>query len=153
MSPQTVQAWVEWLEQQPRATQGLQELRAYCGLASNSTPCGSALSWQERAEIADALAERVRMLASGAPDRETAILLRTCAVRLKTSGRYARSQAPATGVSALGSIFVNAQTTSPKQSEVGKGYSTQAVQRCRNCGAPQERAQDFVCAYCRQSML
>ncbi len=65
--------------------------------------------------------------------------------------RYRAQVVPAKTPS-VGSIFANASSTAKDAPWANASVQRVIAFACRNCGAPQERAMDFKCRYCRQPM-
>jgi hypothetical protein len=94
---------------------------------------------------------------SGRPDLEVRIgRLRGWLSRIpdEETNAFAAIVCPPKAVVAasVGGIFANAQATAKKVPWANLKFDPANVLSCPTCGAPQERALDFTCRYCRSPM-
>ena len=70
------------------------------------------------------------------------------------TNRFAAAVCPpkAAVAASVGGIFANVQATAKHTSWANVKFDAASVLSCPACGAPQERALDFTCRYCRGSM-
>jgi hypothetical protein len=118
----------------------MEALAAFASEELARTLAATAINDAESRRKADALQERLRLLA-------------TAQSTVYASQVGASQQSDSSVSASVGGIFANAITTAKLTPWANIHIDPTTVTCCPTCGAPQEKQLDFKCRYCRQPLF